>query len=96
MNGIRQPKICGYLCEHCRNDTGVFDPSGRYRFDPIKQYVGVQNADQFDTVSVGYHDAIPDEHRAFVTVIKRDLMFSLVNSFNASMPLKTNTANGLV
>ena len=84
-----------------RNDTGAFDPSGRYRFDTAKaiHVVGVQNADQFDTRNVIYYDAIIDENdRAFVTVIKDDDGRTvLVNSFDASMRFEDQytAANGL-
>lgn len=84
-----------------RNDTGAFDPSGRYKFDPSTaiHVVGIQNSDQYDTTNVIYYDAIIDENdRAFVTVIKDDDGRTvLVNSFDASMPFadQYTTTEGL-
>lgn len=84
-----------------RNDTGAFDPSGRYRFDPLKaiHVVGVQNAFQYHADKVIYYDVVVDERdRAYVTIIKNDNgRRTLINTFDAAMPFadQYTTADGL-
>ena len=84
-----------------RNETGSYDPAGRFIFDLSKaiHVVGVQNAAQYPTQNVIYYDAIIDEsNRAYVTIIKDDAGRTvLINSFNAAVPFSKQytSANGL-
>ena len=83
------------------NETGAYDPAGRYRFDHTKAMhaIGVHGTQQYPSTKVIYYDAIVDERdRAFITVVKDDNgRRVLMNSFDASQPLvgQYTTAKGL-
>ena len=84
-----------------RNDTGAYDPAGRYRFNGnlAMHAIGVHGTAQYPSTKVIYYDAIIDERdRAFITVVKDDNgRRVLMNSFDASLPLtdQYTTAKGL-
>jgi hypothetical protein len=83
------------------NETGAYDPAGRYRFDHTKAMhaIGVHGTAQYPSTKVIFYDAIVDERdRAFITVVKDDNgRRVLMNSFDASQPLvgQYTTAKGL-
>ena len=88
-------------CNIGKNDTGSFDPAGRYTFTAANaiHVIGVHGAAQYPTTQVIYYDVIIDEReRAFVTVVKNDNGRTvLINSFDAAKTFadQYTTAAGL-